>query len=497
MDKEADICLVTEGSYPYNYGGVAEWVHKLIIEHKERTFHILTLMPPDPELIMRYQFPENVIGHTTYIVQVLPQGSYPYRSPKGIWDTIGPTLDGMMSSKEFNNFAPMLMFFRKHHRILGKRILSESHEFWNFLIKMYNEIIPSGPFKSYFATIYTLSRSFFSVTLPELPQAKIFHAVCTGYAGFMLHRAKVEKNASCILTEHGIYSNERRIEIAMSNWITEVGSLDLALEDKKKSLKDFWLNAFFSMAHACYKSSDEVITTYDGNQEIQIEGGADPKKVRTIVHGISQKEISILEQPAREHPKTVAFIGRCVPIKDVKSFIRACHIINNRLPNIRFYILGPTEEDPDYFSECQQLIEFLGLTNQIKFFGKVKLCDYVTEIDVIALTSLSEAQPLVILEMGGVGIPFVATNVGACKQLLEGGKDELPPLGPGGIITPLANPEATAEAIIKLLTDRVFYQQCSEVIKQRIRKYYSFEKQHEEYRKIYQKYLDLQQNKKE
>ncbi len=489
MDVEADICIVSEGSYPYNSGGVAEWVHKLVQEHQERTFHILTLMPPRPDLTFRYRFPKNVVGHTVYIVQDLPVGAHASKAPKEIWKIIGPAFKGLISSKTFNDFVPLFDFFKRHRKILGKRILSESMDAWDFILELYNEKLPSGPFKAYFGTAFTLGLSLFSVVLPELPNAKLFHGVCTGYAGFMLHRAKIEKGVPCILTEHGIYSNERRIEIAMATWIAEVGSLDLALEDKKKTLKDFWLNAFFSFAYACYTSCDEIISTFDGNQDIQIEGGADPRKVRTIVHGISLEKYKTLQLIRKKHPPTIAFIGRVVPIKDVKTFIRACSIVKQHMPEVRLYALGPTEEDPEYFQECQELVALLGLADQLKFLGRVNLEEYFAEIDLIVFTSISEAQPLVILEMGAIGIPFVATNVGACQQLLNGSIDESPPLGAGGIVTPLVNPEATADAIMRMLSDHEFYQKCSETIAKRIQTYYSFEQQHIEYRKLYKKYL--------
>lgn len=487
---EADICILGEGTYPYNAGGVAQWVHELIEEHQERTFHVLTLMPPRPDLTFRYKFPKNVIGHTVYIVQDLPPGAPESKAPKEIWEVIGPTLEGLISSKTFNDFTPLFTFFTKYRHILGKRMLSESMSAWNFTLDLYSKMIPSGPFKAYFGTIFTLSRSLFSVILPELPKAKLYHAVCTGYAGFLLHRAKIERGTPGIVTEHGIYSNERRIEIAMADWIAEMGSLDLALEDKKKTLKDFWLNAFLSFAYACYNSSDAIISTFDGNLEIQLDGGADPKKVRTIVHGIEEKVYAALKKEPREHPPTVAFIGRIVPIKDVKTFIRACQIVKEHLPEVRFWALGPAEEDPEYFIECKKLVDLLGLNNDFKFFGRVNLKEYFQEIDLIVFTSLSEAQPLVILEMGALGIPFVATNVGACRQLLYGSSEESPPLGQGGIVIPLVNSDATAKAIIKLLTDHDFYKKCSQVIEKRIRTYYSFEREHEAYRKIYAKFLN-------
>lgn len=483
----ADICIITEGSYPYYYGGVSEWVHQLIKEHHERTFHVLALVPIHPDLTMLYQFPKNVIGHTVYIVQDLPLGSRENKTPSNMFEVLKPMIKGMIGSSSFKDFEPSINFFRAHQKILGKRILSESMSTWNFFLELYQEVIPSGPFKAYFGTMFTLTRSIYSMLLPELPQAKLFHSVCTGYAGFLLYRAKKEKRAPCLLTEHGIYSNERRIEIAVADWIAEVGALDLDLEDKRKTLKDFWLNAFFSLAHACYTSCEKVISTFDGNQEIQLEGGANTSQLQTIVHGIDLKQYADIRRIP--HPPTAAFIGRVVPIKDVKTFIRACKIVHDALPHVRLYILGPTDADSVYFEECKRLIDLLDLRESLKMMGKVNVKEYLPEIDLIVLTSISEAQPLVILEAGAVGIPAIATNVGACRQLLYGGDKESPPLGQGGIVTPLVNPEATAAAMIRLLTDTDLYNQCSEAIAKRVAAYYQFDQQHAEYRKLYQNYL--------
>lgn len=489
MEQEADICIVAEGSYPYYSGGVAQWAHELITDHPELTFHVITLVPPNPNLKLYYQFPKNVINHSVYVVQFLPEGSSHSQLTNKDWETLFSSLKGLVESPFYQDFVPIMELFQKQRKVLGKKILCESMETWDLFLKIYEEIAPSFPFKAYFATMYTLSRSLYSILLPELPKAKIYHALCTGFAGFILYRAKKELGVPCLVTEQGIYTNERRIEIFMADWIAVMGSLDLALEGKRKTLKDFWLNAFFSLAHACYSSCEEIISTFDGNQAIQIKEGADPKKISTIVHGINFEDYSSLRQKRRKVPECVAFVGRIVPIKDVKTFIWACKIVKEKMPGVRLFAAGSADEDPTYFMECQELAENLGLKDSLQFLGHINFKEFLADLDILVLTSISEAQPLVILEAGGAGIPIVATNVGGCKQLLYGGQNENPPLGQGGIITPLKDPEATAHAILKLLTDHEFYQKCSETIAERIQKYYIFQEEQESYRKIYQKYL--------
>ena len=54
-----------------------------------------------------------------------------------------------------------------------------------------------------------------------LPPARVYHTVSTGYAGLLAARAAVETGRPALITEHGIYTNERRIEILQADWIVD------------------------------------------------------------------------------------------------------------------------------------------------------------------------------------------------------------------------------------------------------------------------------------
>jgi glycosyltransferase involved in cell wall biosynthesis len=178
-----------------------------------------------------------------------------------------------------------------------------------------------------------------------------------------------------------------------------------------------------------------------------------------------------------------------VPIKDVKTFIRACGILRDSVPELRVFVMGPTEEDPDYFRECQEIVTLMGLDECLEFTGKVRLEDYLGRIHVMALTSISEAQPLVILEAGAAGIPSVTTDVGACREMIFGRSSEDPPLGPAGAVTSLSNPQETAEALHKLLTDSDYYASCCNAIKFRVEQFYNKVDLDRTYHELYQELL--------
>jgi glycosyltransferase involved in cell wall biosynthesis len=136
-------------------------------------------------------------------------------------------------------------------------------------------------------------------------------------------------------------------------------------------------------------------------------------------------------------------------------------------------VLGPTDEDPHYFAECQALVSHLGLQGCFTFAGRVSITDYLPRLDAVVLTSISEAQPLVILEAGAAGVPSVVSDVGACREMIYGDRREREALGAAGEVTPLANPTATAQALARLLTDRAYWERASRAIRQRVRQYYN------------------------
>lgn len=113
-----------------------------------------------------------------------------------------------------------------------------------------------------------------------------------------------------------------------------------------------------------------------------------------------------------------------MPIKDVKTFIRAMRGVVSAMPEAEGWIVGPEEEDPDYASECRSLVASLGLQDKVKFLGFRRIGEVLPQLGLMVLTSISEAQPLVILEAWAAGAPVVSSDVGSCRELIEGADAE-------------------------------------------------------------------------
>ena len=228
-------------------------------------------------------------------------------------------------------------------------------------------------------------------------------------------------------------------------------------------------------------------TLYRDNQRLQMDLGAKGEKLKVIANGIEVERFNGLPRATCDMRPTMALIGRVVPIKDVKTFISAAADLRGRIPHLRALVLGPTDEDPAYFKECTELACELGLQETLIFTGNVNLVDYLPQIHVVVLTSLSEAQPLVLLEAGAAGIPCVTTDVGSCREILEG-IGEQPALGPGGMVTHLVAPKQIADAVCGLLQDELLRRRLGHALCERVRRHYGSDRARREYSMLYRQF---------
>jgi glycosyltransferase involved in cell wall biosynthesis len=482
---QADVCLVLEGTYPYVAGGVSIWTHQLILAQSHLSFALVCLVSEHAELISRYEIPPNVTEIRTIRVGRPPAGARRLPETGALLKRLEAPLLRLLGGGGLAELAAIRIELASL-RGVGRRSLLNSPEAWDLVLRMYHATRPGSAFLDYFWTWRAILGGIYSILLGDLPEARVYHALSTGYAGLYAARAHLETGRPVLLTEHGIYTNERQIEIAMADWLHTPAGSGLSLKRSPQDLRTMWSEAFAAYSRASYQAASRIITLHAGNQQFQLADGADSAKLAIIPNAVDYHRFSALPPRHAAHPPTIALIGRVVPIKDIKTFIRATAILREIVPELQALVLGPPDEDPSYSAECQDLVHDLGLDGCLRFTGPVAVEEYLPLLDVVVLTSISEAQPLVILEAGAAGIPSVATDVGACREMIYGSPTENPPLGPGGEVTPLANPTATAQAVARLLADREYWQRASHAISERVRRYYDRTTLDRSYRELYE-----------
>jgi glycosyltransferase involved in cell wall biosynthesis len=182
-------------------------------------------------------------------------------------------------------------------------------------------------------------------------------------------------------------------------------------------------------------------------------------------------------------------VARIVPIKDVRTFILAAEILSKLVPDVEAIIIGPEDEDPHYAAECRALVRQGRLERVVTFEGRVPdIVGYYERADIFALTSISEAQPLALLEAGAAGLPAVTTDVGSCRDIL-GLTGDPEGRGPGGYVVPPGDPRAFAEAAAKLLLDRALRRRMGEAMRERVGRIYNQKRVRKLYADFYNEFL--------
>ena len=130
-----------------------------------------------------------------------------------------------------------------------------------------------GPLLDFFWSWRFLARSVLAVINTPLPQARVFHAVATGFSGLVGSYAKLAANLPLLVTEHGIYTNERRIELAVADWLFDSGAGGYVTAEPIE-LRSIWSNAFQCFSRVSYAVADVITTQYRANQNFQRTDGA-------------------------------------------------------------------------------------------------------------------------------------------------------------------------------------------------------------------------------
>ena len=164
--------------------------------------------------------------------------------------------------------------------------------------------------------------------------------------------------------------------------------------------------------------------------------------------------------------------------------------ISDTIPDVEGWIVGPEDEDETYVRECKELVDSLGLNQRVKFLGFQNVNEILPQLGLMVLTSISEALPLVILEAHAAGLPCLATDVGACRELLEGASEEDRALGASGAVVPIADPEATAREALRLLSNPEQWHRAQKAGLERVQRFYTLDSMFGAYREIYNRGLN-------
>lgn len=147
------------------------------------------------------------------------------------------------------------------------------------------------------------------------------------------------------------------------------------------------------------------------------------------------------------YDKVVIMVGRMIWAKGVREFVNASKLLRDRLPNIKFVLVGPLEKgSPDavpetYLKESEKQGNFFWAG----FRRDVKDLYALAALAVLPSYYKEGGYPRALTEPMAMGKPVITTDSADCRAPVEEGKN--------GYLVPIKDPQALANAIERLMRD--------------------------------------------
>ena len=464
------ICMVAEGCYPYVVGGVSSWIHSIIKAFPEHEFIVLAIVANRSSRgRFAYELPKNLVEVYELYLEDFDWSTR--RTDRKRKRMLEPSeYDALLSLLINQNvkWDELFKLFQEKEFSLNEFLMGP--DFFRAVRECYQINFPEAVFSDFLWTMRSIYLPLFLTLKMDLPKADLYHCVATGYAGVLGAMAKSRYHCGLLISEHGIYTREREEELIRAKWVAGI-------------YKNIWIDQFKKMSRLAYHSADLVTSLYEHARGLQLELGCDENITMVTPNGIDETRFMREDLPhiAEEDMIHVGAILRVTPIKDVKTMIRAFAFAKEMVPNLKLWIMGPADEDEAYAKECFELVEAMGV-NDVVFTGRVDVPDYLWQMDMTILTSISEGQPLTILESFAAHKPVIATDVGNCRGLLYGENDDF---GYAGILTHVMNVQEITAAIVELAKNEEKRKQLGDNGYRRMMSRYKLADMQETYRRIY------------
>lgn len=463
------VCIIVEGCYPYVVGGVSSWVHSLIKQFPNIEFVIQTIAT-DRSIRGKfvYDIPANVTEIREAYVQDVDWVNKKRRRKLRLSKTDFAALQSMVLNEDID-WEHIFSFFRDHSISINDFLMGK--DFFLMAKALYEKKYENITFSDFLWSMRSMYLPLLLCLKTPLPKADLYHCVATGYAGILGSMAKVLNQGTLLISEHGIYSREREEDIIKASWVEGV-------------YKNVWIEHFKKMSTCAYHYADHVTSLFEYARSLQLELGCPPEKTLVTPNGIDPERFKDIPGKTEEDQAffNIGAVLRIAPIKDVKTLINAYYYAKQREPSLRLFIMGPWEEEDPYAKEVFALVDSLKPQDLI-FTGRVDVTQYLGRMDATILSSISEGQPLTILEGFAAKCPAIATNVGNCEGLIYGEGDDT--LGRAGIVTDTMSVSGLSDAMVRLAREPQLAKQMGEIGYKRLMKKYRLSQMKETYYKLY------------
>ena len=202
--------------------------------------------------------------------------------------------------------------------------------------------------------------------------------------------------------------------------------------------------------------------------------GATARQLRVLLNAIDVRSYDASGYDERADGWHAVTVARLAAIKDIGTMLRAARIIRDTHPAFRLHVVGDGESRPG----LEQLAQELALGETVTFHGaSTNPRPYLAAASLFMQSSISEGISLTLLEAMAAGLPIVATDVGGNREVVD--------VGQTGYLVPSQNPEALAEAAVRVLSNPETARMMSRAARRRAEDKFDLDRMVDEYEALY------------
>ena len=242
-----------------------------------------------------------------------------------------------------------------------------------------------------------------------------------------------------------------------------------------------------------FKKVDRTAAVYSGieiaTRVLVVHDGVErtPLQIPIVYDGPHSAGMTTVIAPPKIETPVLGLVGRISSWKGQHIFLRAAAIVHERFPQVRFQIIGSALFNEEaYEQEIRDLTASLGLESCVEFLGfRNDIPKVVADLTVLVHASVT-AEPFgqVIVEGMVAEKPVIATDGGGAKEIVVNGNT--------GLLVPMGDVAAMAEAILFLLDNPETAREMGRRGRQRANELFSIERTA---RKIESVYDDILQKR--
>jgi glycosyltransferase involved in cell wall biosynthesis len=220
-----------------------------------------------------------------------------------------------------------------------------------------------------------------------------------------------------------------------------------------------------------------LIASSTRTRDNAVQEGVSPDRIEIVFNAISPFNLAAEDRISarqklglHENDFFLIAVGRLVYEKGHEFLIQAIPSVTRSFPNTIVGIcgIGPL------FGQLEEQISALDLTNKVRLLGQWEnVHELLAAADAFVLPSRWEGLPMALLEAMMAGLPIIATKVEGVEEAIVEGKH--------GLLVPIENTDALANAIIQLLADPRLCHEMGAAAKEQVLELYTTDRMCEQY----------------